>query len=80
MKLYVGNLSAKTSEDQLRKEFTKYGKVGNISLNPKPIENAYRFCFVEMPFENQAIIAIRELDGKTIGGQIINIKESGLSG
>jgi hypothetical protein len=32
-----------------------------------------------MPFENQASRAIRQLDGKMLGGNALTVKESGVS-
>ena len=32
MKLYVGNLSFKTTEDDLRREFEKFGTVGQVDI------------------------------------------------
>lgn len=80
MNIYVGNLSPKTSEQQLRLAFDRYGKVGKISMDEQPCDSgAYGFCFVEMPFDNQASVAIRELNGKKLGGNILTIKESAVS-
>ena len=79
MNIYVGNLSPGTSERKIRKAFELYGVVGKISLDSQTREdNAYLFCFIEMPFDNQALIAIRELDGKLLDEHILSIKESGV--
>jgi len=80
MKLYVGNLSPDTTEFQLRKAFEKFGKVDLISMNGQPHKNSiYSFCFVHMPFDNQASQAIKKLNGKKLGGYLLNIKESSVS-
>ncbi|MFH2049409.1 MAG: RNA-binding protein [bacterium] len=80
MNIYVGNMSPKTTEWQLRREFDRYGKVGKISMDKHSNdENAYSSCFVEMPFDTQATVAIRELNGKILSGFTLNIKESGVS-
>ncbi|MDH3892418.1 MAG: RNA-binding protein [candidate division Zixibacteria bacterium] len=80
MNIYVGNLSPKTSDQQLRKAFEMYGKVDKVSLDSKPRnDDAYGFCFVEMPFENQASRAIKQLHGKMMGGASLTVKESGVS-
>jgi len=79
MNIYVGNVSHKTSEWQLRKAFARYGKVGKISMGQQPCEgNPFSFCFVEMPFDNQASRAIRELNGQNLGGCALTVKESGV--
>ncbi len=80
MNIYVGNLSPKTSEWQLRRTFGRYGKVGKISMNEQQREgNAHNFCMIEMPFGNQASVAIQKLNGENLGGSVLTVKESGLS-
>lgn len=76
MKIYVENIPSKASEQQIRKEFNKYGIVGNIKMNSNSLEDKINYCFLEMPFENQALIAIRELHGKVLDGFTLKIKES----
>ena len=77
MNIYVGNLSPKTTESQLRKAFEMYGKVDKVSLDSRPRDDeAHGFCFVEMPFENQASRAIKQLNGKMLGGNALTVKES----
>ena len=79
MNIYVGNLSPKTSAWQLRQAFEMYGRVDKISIDEKPRnDDAYRFCFVEMPFGSQASRAIRELDGKALCGDVMTVRESGV--
>jgi hypothetical protein len=41
--------------------------------------NPYGFCFVETPFDSQASVAIKELNGKKLTGSGLTIKESGAS-
>lgn len=80
MNLYVGNLSSATSEGRIRRAFERYGKVGKISLNSQPRQSSkYHFCFLEMPFDYQASIAMRELSGKVIDGQVVTVRESALT-
>jgi len=80
MNIYVGNLSPETSERKLRKAFKRFGKVAKISLRERPHDTtAFGFCFVEMPIDNQALRAIKQLHGKLLGGYILTVKESGVS-
>jgi RNA recognition motif-containing protein len=80
MNLYVGNVSPQTSELELRKAFAPFGDVGSISMDEHPPDSkAYNFCFVEMPFDNQAALAIRGLDGASLGGYTLTVRESGVS-
>lgn len=80
MNIYVGNLPPKSSEWQLRKLFDRYGKVGKISWEKQTdIPQLFKFCFVEMPFENQAVMAIKKLNGSLLSDCILEVKESGMS-
>ena len=80
MNIYVGNLSPKTTESQLRKALEMYGKVDKVNLANGPRDDDdFGFCFVEMPFDNQALRAIKRLNGKMLGGHSLTIRESGVS-
>lgn len=80
MNIYVGNLPPKATEWNIRKLFDHYGKVGNITWD-KPTEQAqlFLFCFVEMPFDKQAAMAIDKLNGSKLYDYILTVKESGVS-
>lgn len=80
MNIYVGNLSPRTSEAQIRKAFEIYGTVGKISLNVRPPDDkAFGFCFVAMPSDDQATRAIEVLSGQSLDGFVLNVRESGVS-
>ncbi len=80
MNIYVGNLSPKTEECQIRRAFEMYGRVDKISIGEKsPDCKVGIFGFVTMPFDNQASRAIKELHGRSLGEHALTVKESGLS-
>eukprot|EP00484_Ammonia_sp_Unknown_P000431 CAMPEP_0197023574 /NCGR_PEP_ID=MMETSP1384-20130603/4243_1 /TAXON_ID=29189 /ORGANISM="Ammonia sp." /LENGTH=510 /DNA_ID=CAMNT_0042451807 /DNA_START=29 /DNA_END=1561 /DNA_ORIENTATION=+ len=54
-KIYVGNLSSRTRENDIKERFSKYGKVAAIVLK-------YDFAFVEMENEKDIDKAIDNLD------------------
>jgi RNA recognition motif-containing protein len=57
-----------------------YGKVNKVTIDVRvPDRDSFGFCFVEMPFEGQALRAIRELEGKMLNGKSLIVKESGVS-
>lgn len=66
-KIFVGNLSWKTTEDDLKTHFERYGKVISakivIDLNNNKSKG---FGFVEMEDAEAAETAIRELNGKPL--------------
>ena len=80
MNIYVGNMSPKTTKWQLRMAFERYGQVGKIVRDKKSSNgDASDSCFLEMVFENQGIMAIRELNGTLLGGNELVIKKSDAS-
>ena len=77
MNIYVGNLSFKVTEDDLRKEFEAYGQVASASVIKDKFSGDSRgFGFVEMPDKTQAEAAIQALNGKDLMGRPINVNEA----
>ena len=67
MKIYVGNLSFDVTEEELRTEFTPFGKVESVSIiKDKYSGRAKGFAFVEMPSDSEGQAAITGLNGKTL--------------
>jgi len=77
MKMYVGNLSFKMSEDELRDLFAPYGEVSSASLvMDRETGRPRGFGFVEMPDDGQAKTAIDAINGKNIGGRDLVVNEA----
>ena len=67
MKIYVGNLSYDITEDEIRQEFTAFGKVDSVALiTDRYTGKTKGFAFVEMPSVAEGQAAIAALNGKTI--------------
>ena len=67
MKIYVGNLSYDTTEDELRTEFTAFGKVDSVSLiTDRDTGRAKGFAFIEMPVLSEGQAAMTALNGKSL--------------
>lgn len=67
MKIYVGNLSYDVTEDEIRQEFTAFGKVESVALITDRYSGRPKgFAFVEMPSVAEGQAAIAALNGKTI--------------
>lgn len=66
-KIFVGNLSWKTTEDQLKAHFEVYGQVLSAKIvTDKATGRSKGFGFVEMADEEAVTNAIRELNGKSL--------------
>ena len=69
MKIYVGNLSPKTDDAQLRQTFTSHGEVSTASVVRERDTQASRgFGFIEMPGAPEGQAAIAALNGSTLDG------------
>jgi len=76
IKLYVGNLSFNTTEDELRDTFAAFGSVVSCNLIMDRMTDRPRgFGFVEMSSQEEADKAIAELNGKEVGGRalVVNV-------
>jgi cold-inducible RNA-binding protein len=77
MKLFVGNFSFNTTEDDLRALFQPYGNVDSVAVvTDRDTGRSRGFGFVEMPDRGQAEKAIEALNGKQVGGRTLNINEA----
>lgn len=77
MRLYVGNLSYETSEDDLRQAFGQYGAVESITVvTDKYTGKSKGFAFVEMSSKEEAQAAISGLDGTQLGERTLKVNEA----
>lgn len=76
-KLFVGNLSFRMSEDDIRGLFEPHGNVVSVSLPVDSSTGRKRgFAFVEMSNDNEAEAAIAALNGQTIETRQITVSVS----
>lgn len=76
VEIYVGNLSYDMTEDQMRKEFEKYGKVEMARVISNRFGKSKGFGFVEMPNRPEAEKAIAALHDKEILGRKLRVNEA----
>lgn len=77
MNIYVGNLPLSTTEDELREAFEAYGSVSATSVIKDKLTGVSRgFGFVEMPTALNAAAAIRDLNGRALGGNLLAVSEA----
>jgi RNA recognition motif-containing protein len=73
-KLYVGNLSFQTTDDQLAQIFAEFGTVGRASVvTDRDTGRSRGFGFVEMGTEQEAQAAIGGLDGQMVDGRTLQV-------
>jgi RNA recognition motif-containing protein len=77
MNLYVGNLSYRIGEDQLKQAFEQYGQVSSCTIiKDKMTGQSKGFGFLEMPDREEAEAAINNLNGKDLMGRNLNVNEA----
>lgn len=77
MNIYVGNLAAGITEDELRQAFEGFGKVDTARIIMDRFSGQSRgFGFVEMPDGAQAKAAIEGMNGKDLKGQSLTVNEA----
>ena len=77
MKLYVGNLSFDTGDQDLRSAFAVYGEVAEATVITDRDTNRSRgFGFVEMPDQATAQAAMQGMNGKELDGRALTVNEA----
>jgi RNA recognition motif-containing protein len=73
-KLYVGNLSYGTTEDQVRTLFSEVGEVSDVALiTDRDTGYSKGFGFVEMATDESAQEAIKRFNGHTLDDRALNV-------
>ena len=76
MRIFVGNLSYRTTEDQLADLFSQVGEVVSATLvTDRDTGRSRGFAFVEMDRDNAAR-AIEQFNGYELDGRAINVNEA----
>ena len=77
MKLYVGNLPHSLTEQDLTDLFSPYGNIKEAKLIvDRDTGKSRGFGFVEMESKEEALKAIKELNGKDVEGREIIVNEA----
>jgi cold-inducible RNA-binding protein len=77
MKLYVGNLSFETTENDLQDLFEQHGQVSETALVMDRTTGKSRgFAFVTMGDKTQADAAMTALNGKEFAGRTLTVSEA----
>lgn len=77
MTIFVGNLSFKATEDDVREWFAEFGEVRQVKL-PVDRETGRKrgFAFVDLDPETAEQAAINEMDGATMLGRPLRVNKA----
>jgi len=77
MKLYVGNLSFESTENDLQDLFEQHGTVNEVRLMMDRMTGKSRgFAFVTMNDDAQAKAAMNALNGHELNGRALTVNEA----
>ena len=77
MRIYIGNCSYETSEEDLRQTFQAYGQIEEVMLvTDRYTGRSKGFAFVEMPTAAEATAAIEALNGRDLAGRKLTVNEA----
>jgi cold-inducible RNA-binding protein len=77
MKLYVGNLSFDTTENDLQDLFETHGAVSDVALMMDKMTGRSRgFAFVTMGGQSEGEAAIAALHGRNVAGRNLTVNEA----
>lgn len=75
--IYVGNLSYRATEEELRQAFGQFGRVGKVSIiTDRETGRSRGFAFVEMPDAGEAQAAINGLNQQEVAGRRVSCNEA----
>lgn len=76
-RLYVGNISFKMTEDELKELFGSVGVVEDAKIiTDRETGRSRGFGFVTMEKDSQATAAIDSLNGRDVGGRTLTVNEA----
>jgi len=76
-RIYVGNLSYNTTDEQLRSAFAEHGEVVSANVMIDRMSGQSRgFAFVEMATEDQAKRAIEAMHGTMLDNRALTVNEA----
>jgi cold-inducible RNA-binding protein len=77
MKLYVGNLSFQTTNEDLQTLFEQAGTVESVNvIEDRETGRSRGFGFVEMASNEEGLKAIEQFNGKEFNGRNLNVNEA----
>ncbi len=76
-KLYIGNLSFDTTDEELEQAFSEFGEIASAIVVKDRVSGRSRgFGFVEFAEEQSARDAQAAMNGKDLGGRALRVDEA----
>lgn len=76
-KLYVGNLSFKTGEAELRDTFSQFGTVTDVYIaNDRMTGRPRGFAFVTFGTDSESQLAAEKMNGTELDGRALTVNEA----
>jgi cold-inducible RNA-binding protein len=76
-KLYVGNMSFKTTEADLRDAFGQFGTVTDVYIaNDRETGRPRGFAFVTFSTDTESKLAAEKMNGTELDGRALNVNEA----
>ncbi len=73
-KLYIGNLSFQSTEDDIRDALSAYGTVNTVDvIMDRDTGRPRGFAFVEMSSDAEAAAAVQGMDGQPLDGRNLKV-------
>lgn len=77
MKIFVAKLGFNTKAEDLFALFSKFGKVGSTKvIMDRETKRSKCYGFVEMPNDNEAYVAVVELNNSIFQGSTLDVRKS----
>jgi RNA recognition motif-containing protein len=77
MNIFVGNLAAGVTDDDLKQAFGAHGQVASVSvIKDRDTGQVRGFGFVEMPNDVEARAAVAALNESDLKGQALRVSEA----
>ena len=76
-KVFVGNLSFQTTEEELRQLFSESGEIVSVSMPTDRMSGRPRgFAFIEFTSDEAAAAAIQKFNDHELGGRNLRVNEA----
>jgi len=77
MKIFVGNLSRRVTQEALQQMFETFGQVASAEIIKDKFSGESKgFGFVEMPSKSEAQAAMTGLNGRDMDGKSLTVNEA----